>query len=55
MQFVMDCLSVNEKGHLQMGGCDLAEVAREFGTPSYVFDESQIRKHCREYKKSIDD
>lgn len=55
MQFVMDCLSVNENGNLQMGGCDLAEVAREFGTPSYVFDEAQIRKHCREYKKSMDD
>lgn len=55
MQFVMDCLSVNNKGNLQMGGCDLVEVAEQFGTPSYVFDEEVIRNNCRAYKKSIDE
>ena len=55
MQFVMDCLDINEKGNLQMGGCDLVEVAEQFGTPCYVFDEEVIRNNCRAYKKSIDE
>ena len=53
MQFVMDCLSVNEKGNLQLGGCDLKKVADENGTPAYVLDESTIRKNCKAYVDSI--
>ena len=53
MQFVMDCLSVNEKGHLQMSGCDLVEAAEQFGTPAYVLDEATVRKNCRSYVDSI--
>ncbi len=55
MQFVMDCLDVNESGNLQMGGCDLLDVAREFGTPAYVLDEATVRRNCRAYKNSIDE
>lgn len=54
MQFVMDCIDVNADGNLVMGGCDLYNVAKEFGTPAYVMDEATIRKNCREYKGSID-
>ena len=53
MQFVMDCLSVNEKGNLQLGGCDLKAIAKEYGTPAYVLDENTIRKNCRAYVDSI--
>ncbi|MDR0314748.1 MAG: diaminopimelate decarboxylase [Oscillospiraceae bacterium] len=53
--FVSDCLSVNKEGHLTIGGCDAAELAREYGTPLYVYDEEQIRKNCRAYVKSIED
>ena len=42
--FVMECLSINSKGNLQIGGCDCVDLAREFGTPLYVLDEGQIRK-----------
>ena len=52
---VSDCISLNEKGHLTIGGCDTVSLAREFGTPLYAFDEEQIRKNARDYKKSIDD
>ena len=41
--FVMDCLSVNEKGHLTIGGCDTIQLAKEYGTPLYVMDETTIR------------
>ena len=55
MQLVMDCLSVNENGNLAMGGCDLREVAAEYGTPAYVMDENQIRENCRAYRRSMEE
>lgn len=53
--FVSDCLSINEKGNLTIGGCDTVELAKKYGTPLYVFDENQIRQNCRDYVKSIED
>jgi diaminopimelate decarboxylase len=41
---------VNQKDHLIIGGCDTVELAREFGTPLYIFDETEIRSRCREFK-----
>jgi diaminopimelate decarboxylase len=41
---------VNQKDHLVIGGCDTVELAREFGTPLYVFDETELRHRCREFK-----
>ena len=35
--------AVNEAGRLEVGGCDLADLAREFGAPLYVFDEATLR------------
>src|SRR5687767_12025171 len=39
----------NQAGHLVVGGCDCVELAREYGTPLYVYDEATVRAHCREY------
>ncbi len=41
---------VNKQGHLVIGGCDTVELAKEFGTPLYVFDEASLRDKCAEYK-----
>ena len=41
---------VSEKGHLIIGGCDTVELAEEFGTPLYVFDELSLRRRCAEFK-----
>ena len=35
---------VNDRGHLEIGGCDCVELAREFGTPLFVLDEEHIRR-----------
>jgi diaminopimelate decarboxylase len=35
-------------GRLQVGGCDLLDLASEFGTPLFVYDEEQLRARCRE-------
>ena len=34
---------------LTLGGCDAADLAAEFGTPLYVFDEATLRQVCREF------
>ncbi|MCI5651813.1 MAG: diaminopimelate decarboxylase [Ruminococcus bromii] len=52
--FVSDCLSVNEKGHLTISGCDTVALAEQYGTPLYVMSEDKIRDTCRRYKASID-
>lgn len=40
---------INERGHLEIGGCDAVELARRFGTPLYVMDEELIREQMRRY------
>jgi diaminopimelate decarboxylase len=39
---------VDERGRLQVGGCDAVELAREFGTPCYVVVEDDLRRRARE-------
>ena len=51
--FVNDCLNTNEKGHLTIGGCDTVELAKEYGTPLYVLDETTIRNTIRSYVSSF--
>jgi diaminopimelate decarboxylase len=41
---------VTEGGHLTLGGCDAVELAGEFGTPLYVFDEETLRGQCRAFQ-----
>ena len=41
---------VNKQGHLIIGGCDVVDLAEEFSTPLYIFDESTLRQKCREFK-----
>jgi diaminopimelate decarboxylase len=40
---------VNERGRLEIGGCDLLDLVREHGTPLYVYDEDTIRMRAREF------
>src|SRR3954468_5790622 len=40
---------LNEAGRLEVGGCDVVELAREFGTPAYVYAEDDIRARARAY------
>lgn len=50
-----ETLKINGSGHLEIGGADAVDLAKEFGTPLYVFDEAHIRNMMRVYKKTIDD
>jgi len=39
---------VSRDGHLTIAGCDLVDLAAEFGTPLFVYDEDHLRTRCRE-------
>ncbi len=41
---------VDSHGHLHIGGCDCVNLAREYGTPLYVFDEATLRSKCQEFQ-----
>jgi diaminopimelate decarboxylase len=40
---------VNERGHLEVGGCDVVKLAEELGTPAYVYAEDDVRARARAY------
>ena len=44
---------VNERGHLEVGGCDVVELAREFGTPAYIYAEADVRARARAYMEAF--
>jgi diaminopimelate decarboxylase len=45
--------SISDRGHLVIGGCDTVELAAEFGTPLYVFDEFSLRSRCAQFKQEF--
>jgi diaminopimelate decarboxylase len=40
---------LNERGVLELGGCDAQELASEFGTPAYVVVEDDLRARARAF------
>ena len=46
---------VNAAGHMEVGGCDLVELARTHGTPLYVYDEATVRRRASEYVAAMGD
>jgi diaminopimelate decarboxylase len=45
---------VNEQGHLEVGGCDIVELAAEHGTPAYVYAEDDLRARARAYREAFE-
>lgn len=46
-------ITIEIKNNLTIGGCDLVELAKSYGTPLYVIDEATLRGICREYKNAF--
>ncbi len=44
---------INERGHLELAGCDAVDVARRFGTPAYVVVEEDLRSRAREFVDAV--
>jgi len=40
---------LNERGRLEVGGCDTIELAREYGTPAYIVAEDDLRARARAF------
>jgi diaminopimelate decarboxylase len=45
--------SVDGGGRLSLDGCDLESLAREHGTPLYVYSETELRARAREYRDAF--
>ena len=45
---------VNERGHLEIAGCDVVDLAERLGTPAYIYAEDDIRKRAREYLNAFE-
>ena len=45
--------AVNAAGHLEIGGCDLRDLADRFGTPLYVYDTATLRAQLRGYREAF--
>lgn len=45
--------TIGDDGHLWLAGVDVARLARELGTPLYVYDEATIRDQCRAFRTAL--
>ena len=45
---------LDSRGRLQIGGCDVLEMAAVFGTPAYLVDEEDLRQRAREFKAAFE-
>ncbi len=44
---------IDERGHLEIGGCDVLDLAREFGTPAYIVAEDDLRARARAFTDEL--
>jgi diaminopimelate decarboxylase len=47
-RLLSDNAAVGPDGMLTVGGCSVADLADEYGTPLFVYDEEHLRSRCRE-------
>jgi diaminopimelate decarboxylase len=44
---------INERGRLEVAGCDVVELVEEHGTPAYIYAEDDIRARARAYRDAF--
>jgi diaminopimelate decarboxylase len=44
---------VNAADHLEIGGCDVADLVQKFGSPLYILDEATLRTACQHYRNAF--
>lgn len=47
-RYLLSDTAAIDGGRLSIGGCDTLELAAEFGTPLFIYDEEHLRARCRE-------
>jgi diaminopimelate decarboxylase len=45
--------TIDDRGHLDVGGCNAGQLARTFGTPVLVVDEAGLRQQARAYRDGL--
>lgn len=50
---LLGTMSVNELGHLEIGGCDTINLAYKYGTPLYIMDGKWIKTQCALFKNGF--
>lgn len=48
-----DTAEINSLGHLEIGGVDTVELAKKYGTPIYLYDETTLRNRMKEFLSSL--
>lgn len=48
-----DTAGVGDDGELSIGGCRVSDLASQYGTPLFVYDEAHLRARCREAVRSF--
>ncbi|RDI16312.1 diaminopimelate decarboxylase [Rhodococcus sp. AG1013] len=43
----------DDRGRIRVGGVALDDIADQFGTPTYVLDETDVRHRCRAYRAAF--
>jgi diaminopimelate decarboxylase len=43
-----DSAEIGPDGNTAVGGCDLVDLANQWGTPLFVYDEDHLRSRCRD-------
>jgi diaminopimelate decarboxylase len=46
---------VNDRGHLEVAGCDVVDLVEEFGSPAYLYAEDDIRWRAGEYRSAFEE
>ncbi|OEH93584.1 diaminopimelate decarboxylase [Bacillus solimangrovi] len=45
---------INDNGHLEIGGVDVIELTKEYGTPLIAYDTALIRERMRSFKQTFE-
>ncbi|MCY4271340.1 MAG: diaminopimelate decarboxylase [bacterium] len=53
LSLLPDNAAVDRSGRLSIAGCDALDLAREFDTPLFVYDEAHVRERCRQARAAF--
>lgn len=45
--------TINDQGHLEIGGVDTTALARDYGTPLFIYDVALIRKRAASFQQAF--
>jgi diaminopimelate decarboxylase len=46
---------INQLGHLEIGGCDVIELTKKYGSPLFIYDEAYLRQKCTAFVSGFKD